>query len=316
MLYLAFDLDGTLGNFLILWKFLCGLRRNEFYKTTPPGSIEPSKDLEWELDISYSSLVKRIAEAETSPTPLGIFRPRIFDMLKAVAKLKTQGKIEGVIMYTNNSSLSLVNLVRDVVHYIVKIQLFDGIFHYIHPIRPVSPRTGKPSPNKTWTEMMILLQAIGAPLTLQPENVMFFDDQMHTDLIRRLGDNYVRVNEYTYNPPLSSIVDLYSNALKNSNITQGSKDAFIAHVMTCHKTPPNSINAHLNSLRSMTSDHYVAAGLGQIPTDTTFSSMHMLNSIMAKFPAAKGGSTRKFNRRKQRKGGRLQKSRKQLFHRY
>ena len=308
MLYLAFDLDGTLGNFLILWKFLCGLRQSEFYRTLPAAS--PSEDLKWELDISYSSFVKRIADAETSSNPLGIFRPRIFDMLKAVAKLKAQGKITGVIMYTNNSSLSLVNLVRDVVHYIVKAPLFDGIFHYTHPIRPVQQLTGKPSPNKSWAELSLILKAAGAPETVQPENVMFFDDQIHHDLLTRLGANYVKVFEYTYNPPLSTVADLYYSSLKNSNLTQGSKNAFVSHLGPCHNPAVNSVNSHLSAMRALKSPHYYAAGMGPLPADNMLSSMHMLNAIEAKFQSSKNGGSRKIKKRKQRK------SRKQLWTRY
>lgn len=103
MLYVAFDLDGTLGNFTILWRVLCAFRQKEFFTIMPEKAIAtPSEDLKWDIDISYSSFVKRIATIETSANPLGIFRPGAFNLLKTVNQMKAQGKINGVLLYTNN----------------------------------------------------------------------------------------------------------------------------------------------------------------------------------------------------------------------
>jgi len=233
MVYLAFDLDGTLGNFLIMWRILCNLKQTEFFKLTPQKANPlPNENMDWELGISYTSLVKRITDAELSRKPLGIFRPGIFKLFKEIVKLKEANKVQGVIMYTNNGSLPLVNFVRDAFHYAVKNPVFDGIFYFHHPLR-TKDVFGKPSPSKNWPELKRLFNNIGAP-DLEPKDVMFFDDQMHQHLTAVLGINYIKVNSYSYKVPHEPVLEIYHKALKDSDLLSDmSRDNFFNYVKSC-----------------------------------------------------------------------------------
>ena len=275
MVYLAFDLDGTLGNFIIMWRILCNLKQTEFFNMTPQKANPiPNESMEWELGISYTSLVKRIAEAEMSKKPLGIFRPGIFKLLKEVVKLKASNKVQGVIIYTNNGSLPLVNFVRDVFHYAVKNPVFDGVYYFHHPLR-TKDAFGKPNPNKNWLELKRLIKDIGAP-DLEPKDVMFFDDQMHQHLTTTLGSNYIKVLPYTYKVPHERVLEIYHKALKDSDLLSDmSKDNFFNYVKSCtfDETAVN-IDEHLHLLTDVGRVPNTV-----IPVNNVMSSVFMSNAI-------------------------------------
>jgi hypothetical protein len=219
MVYLAFDLDGTIGNFLPVWKLLCPLRQNDFYvgENTPPISV----GLKWELDIAYGAFVKRIAAVETSDNPLGLFRPGIFRVFEEVLKLRKKGIVEGVIMYTNNSSPALFNFASDVLQHHIGRKVFDDILDYRHPLRIKAPRSQLPPTDKRWIELKQLLtqSKVKAPISVEPKQVMFFDDMHHYDLIGVLEphNNYVKVSEYKFVADNKRLSDIYLAALKDSD---------------------------------------------------------------------------------------------------
>jgi hypothetical protein len=191
MVYLAFDMDGTLGSFMVLWTMVSRLG---------DGPL-------------YDELVRRMAIREKGATPIGMFRPGIFDVMRRVAKLKRSGVVQGVFIYTNNGSLELAEFVRDVIHRVVRYAVFDDVIHFYHPLRVAGP-TGKTPNQKTWFELHKLLVSGGvrAPAGVQPSEVLFFDDQEHTDLMSVLGTNYIRVPEYTYVAPIGPVIDLFTAA--------------------------------------------------------------------------------------------------------
>jgi hypothetical protein len=154
-----------------------------------------------------------MAIREKGATPIGMFRPGIFDVMRRVAKLKRSGAVDGVFIYTNNGSLELAEFVRDVIHRVVRYKVFDDVIHFYHPLR-VAGANGKTPNQKTWFELHKLLVAGGvrAPAGVQPSEVLFFDDQEHTDLMSVLGPNYIKVPEYTYVAPIQPVIDLFTAA--------------------------------------------------------------------------------------------------------
>jgi hypothetical protein len=247
------------------------------------AKIYKDKQLELEINKSYAALVKNVGDAEMSKTPLGIFRPGIFKLFKKLASLKTKGKIQGIIMYTNNGALPLVEFVNDVFKYVIKTPIFDGIFYFHHALRS-KDTFGKPIPTKNWIELKRLLIAIDAPEQIEPKDVMFFDDQIHPPLNAALGENYIKVTSYHYNPPLSTVIDIYYSALKDSNILSDlNKDDFFNHVKTCTNdvTAPD-VDSHLKLLTIKPLDSFTPKGKGAIPANNVLSSNHMMMSIINK----------------------------------
>jgi len=279
-MYLAFDLDGTLGDFMILWKIICGLRQESFFSRQPYlVAQKPHNEFEWELSIAYFEFIKSIAQAELSDKPLGIFRPGIFRLMKKVIELKKAGLCKGVILYTNNGSLSLVEFIRDVFTVALGSNVFDDVLYYYHPMR-IFDALGKPSPRKTWVELHKLLthSACKAPKSVKPEQVLFFDDQYHQDLMVKLKSNYHKVPEYVYNPPTAKVVSLYHEALKKSDILDKYEKEYLTYVAACSKNIVHStIYEHLKFLEEPPSTAIHIAGKGPVLNDGI--AKGMLNSL-------------------------------------
>ena len=198
MVYAAFDMDGTLGDFMILWPLVSGLLHT--------GGDREKNPL-------YVELVRQVAIREKGSTPIGIFRPGIFNVMRRVAKMKKDGSVTGVIIYTNNGSLELAHFVRDVIHRVLRYTLFDDVIHFYHHLRVVGT-DGRTPNQKTWFELyhLLVLGLVRAPDTITPTDVLFMDDQDHKELAAQLGTNYIRVPEYTYGGSIAPIIDIIASA--------------------------------------------------------------------------------------------------------
>jgi hypothetical protein len=261
-------MDATLGEFISIWRIMCIFHQKKFYLEDKQNALPlPNIDLNWDLGISYEAFIKFIVNAESNETPLGIFRPGVFSLFKEIAKMKQSGKIAGVIMYTNNGSKPLVDFVNDVFTYVTKSHVFDDVFHYHHKLRV--KKNGKPNPQKTWLELKILLKSIGAPDTVSPKNVLFFDDQEHTSLISTLKKNYIHVAPYNYKPPLAKLIHIYEQSLSQSELlSDNNKKRFLLYIKGCTKNKlAHNIDEHLNLL-SATSSKYINNINLEFPNDT------------------------------------------------
>jgi hypothetical protein len=200
-----------------------------------------SETLKWEIDIAYSAFVKRVAIAETSKEPLGIFRPGIFKVFEEVNLLRKKGIVKGVIMYTNNSSPPLYNFASDVLKYHIGGEVFDDILHYRHALRIKAPYSSLPPVDKRWAELKHLLveSKVKAPVTVEPTQVMFFDDMHHHDLMHTLGahDNYVKVSEYRYVPEYDRLTDIFLAALNESSLlSEENLNDFLEYSAECSQS--------------------------------------------------------------------------------
>jgi hypothetical protein len=212
MAYVVFDLDGTLADLVAVHKLLMALRHEATWSTDP--STE-----EQERNNVYTLFYKCVAAKETGPEPLGLFRPGIFDLLRKIKTLK-QGKIvKNVIIYSNNSLRLCLEFARDVIHQVLGYNLFDELIHYTHPLRMLLP-DGTPGASKTWAEMKkILMESkCKAPITLEPKEVIFFDDNYHVNLLVHMPlENYVKVAPYKhirYTP----VIEIFKSVLISSKI--------------------------------------------------------------------------------------------------
>jgi len=207
MAYVVFDLDGTLADLVGVHKLLMSLR------CEPAWSKDPSPEEQQRYNV-YTLFYKMVAAKEQESEPLGLFRPGIFDVLRKVKTLKQSRLVKNVIIYSNNSLLLCLEFVRDVIHQVLGYTLFDDIIHYTHPLR-ILLEDGTPGPSKTWVEMKkILMESkCNAPNTIEPTDVIFFDDNYHPNLLVRMPlENYVKVAPYKhvrYGP----VVELFKAAL-------------------------------------------------------------------------------------------------------
>jgi hypothetical protein len=220
-MYLAFDLDSTLGDFMGVYPVLCALRR-ETVGRTPIQVKYPSVEFADKIHNAYRFFVHTVARAENSAAPLGLFRPGIFELLAEVVKLKKRGECDGVIIYSNNGCKAILEFVQDVVTSHFNYKLFDDIIHFHHNLR-IKPVTGSEQVvdvRKNWVELkQILVDGVcKASPSIETCDVMFFDDQIHADLFEKLGKKYIKVSSYETEPHMKDIVNLYKNVLRRANL--------------------------------------------------------------------------------------------------
>jgi len=312
MVYLVFDLDGTLGDVMALHKIMCYLRQDSFWKRFPGKAAPMSVDLGWQLSIAYGAFVKRLAASESSADPVGVFRPGIFDVFREIVKMKKSGKCRGAIIYTNNGCLPLVECVRDVIHMALNYPVFNDIFYYYHPLR--LRRNPVPQPAKTWSEMRMLLVegSLRAVNSVGGDEVLFFDDQNHLNLMQPvpaggIGPGYIKVVEYKAKPNVAKVIQLYRESLAEADIfTARYEQEFLAHAAGC---PPlggggvviDSIEKHLELLAQNIIQPVVPAGMVPRrmapPPVVPDNSIQIILSALQHVPSRKSSrtsSTRKF----------------------
>lgn len=234
-MYLAFDLDATLGDFLGVWKILCTLRQDRFYIDSP-ALIKPypSEDFRWKIDTAYTKFISEISKKEVSEEPLGLLRPGIVDVFDKVVRLKKAGICKGVVIYSNNSSIAILELARDILNNIFKYKIFDDLIHLRHSLR--SRTAGVIDIRKNWIELkrIFVEGECKASSTIGFGDVKFFDDQLHKDLVDSLGPNYIQVLPYKYNVNIKLVLELFKKALAESELLND--PAILPHIERCSQT--------------------------------------------------------------------------------
>jgi hypothetical protein len=121
---------------------------------------------------------------------------------------------------------------KDYLERLLDKKLFYNLIDWNHPLRANEIVKGDPgNAVKTWNVLEKgLFQAFG---TLpEPDDVVFFDDLAHRDLVKVLENNYVQVEEYNNPVPIRNLFE----CLKSAILTVGPDEA-------------NSTGFNLNSLK-------------------------------------------------------------------
>lgn len=284
-------MDGTIGSFAILKRLLCIFNQPAFFIKTPEKIVAPNEKLDAILSVSYSNFVRRILENELSAKPLGLFRPGIFTLFAKIAALRKTGQIRGVIIYSNNHTESLVNFVKDVIN-LAEPVIDAGFFRFSTKRLAINERTG--NPEKTWNEIKQLLASIGSSPEISPNEVIFFDDLVHTDLKKHLGRNYINVEEYIHNPPIIDVLEVYRKALVDDNKDlEINVKAIMTYIKSCsYDLELDSFDDYLTAILSAKAQgEYKIKGTGPIPANNKKATKYMLSALASIFEK-KGGTRR------------------------
>jgi hypothetical protein len=221
MAYYVFDLDETLANTYTPFYMLCGLRPE---RVADSEKIVITPELRSVLDKAYRVFVRLVSASEISNKPLGILQPGIINAFHVIQEQRAVGLCSNVVIYSNNGSLAMLEFIRD----ILRSVMGDGLLisdcsHWGDPrraseIEPGNPGAGK----KTWAVLSEIMKRgpTAAPETLAPEDVVFFDDQIHEDLLATLGpiEHYIHVKPYTYRASIHTMLALYKTALTKAGL--------------------------------------------------------------------------------------------------
>jgi hypothetical protein len=63
------------------------------------------------------------------------FRPLLLDFLKVLSQYKQSGKIQSILLYSNNNNTPFVQSIVDSLHQLIGVKVFDDIITLDHPRR-------------------------------------------------------------------------------------------------------------------------------------------------------------------------------------
>lgn len=316
--YFAFDLDETLGQLHTPYYFLRELlpERNRLTEREDRGIHKPSEGLRAILHEIYKNFVKLVAKQELGTAPLGILRPGILNVLREMVKLKEAGLFGGAIIYSNNDSPPTLDFAKDIIEAALGEPVFCDVIYRTHPIRngiDFNVERTTYDAKKTWEGLKKILETGSCGATnVQPEEVFFFDDLDHPDLMVALPKgHYIKVLQYKYRASFDALADLYLRAIHDSSFARNStyQDEYIQYMSSLSNVRNNNasiLQSHLDIYKGWTKPTNAP---DRIPPPPDTSAINMRNLMRSLSPRSAQGGHRTRKRRSGRKTRRYNRRR-------
>jgi hypothetical protein len=173
--YYGFDLDNTIGNFeddgYLDWFHIEGA----------------SNKLNATLKKAYDIFVNKVV--------IHIHKTKIFNPL--ILKLIIENNVSNSVIYSNNSNLDTLVFAKNVIEKFIGHEVFCFLMHWGHRFRTTEIVKGDPgNALKRWVTLKRGFREGCGIKGLKPEQVYFYDDQRHQDLMKELGDRYNNIKSY------------------------------------------------------------------------------------------------------------------------
>ncbi len=192
--WVGFDMDECLGQFLSLWPF-CELLTDRL----PPSQRD-----------SYLTLVaKRIEES----TQHWLLRPGINAILQTLVQAHNHQQIYGCFLLSNNGSQELVEVVRRVLNLRANRFGSHGTLFLTGWSRNSPCRKG--DLRKHLDEIQECLRSEQLPGV---QRLLFFDDMEHV-LAKQIGGDYILVSPYTYYTPVDLVYHILTPVFQRLQIS-------------------------------------------------------------------------------------------------
>ncbi len=225
MVFFVFDLDETLANVYSPFYFLGDLKPDVFGKDAEMIRNKNSPELTSALEEAYKIFVRKVALAEIREIPLGILRPGILELMGQIKRWRMEGLDARVAIYSNNGHLLMLQFARDVIEAAIGAPgMICDCIYWADPRRAAEVDATKPGYGQKTIKVLIQALQQGpchAPADLKPEQIMFFDDQLHPDMIAALDWRYIHVKPHAYKAPVHLIRKYYVEALREAGIVEG-----------------------------------------------------------------------------------------------
>ena len=213
---IGFDLDQCLVEAFNLVPFIL------FFEVNLKGlTLENQALVKKSRDIFYELVASSEAK---SPH---IFRPSLLKLFPSLIKLKKEGKINRMFIYSNNGHLEILNAIDHILALILKkapysvneadLIMEDGRQHVLTPriyIASSCRLNTEPIDSNRFREKS--LAGIQACLneTIPASDLWFVDDSLqHRDLITNLGDHYINVEAYKIHISNDKLVNFFIQSL-------------------------------------------------------------------------------------------------------
>jgi hypothetical protein len=193
-IYYVFDLDHTLGDFTQFEFFLRMFKVNDWLNFLKVPEVKISESLAFKITSAYNDFVKEIASRIEE---YNMFNMHMIETIDDILKDKNEEETAHFILYTNNQHTEKVKCVADILNVHFGRELFCLILHWDHPLREDDKKGQKKGiAMKQWSTLKTgILEACNLG-DLDPQDVYFYDDYIHNDLKKKLGENYTHVEEF------------------------------------------------------------------------------------------------------------------------
>ena len=213
---IGFDLDQCLVEAFNLVPFILFFEVN--LKGVNPEDqilVKKSRDIFYEL----------VASSEAKDPH--IFRPSLLKLFPSLIKLKKEGKINHMFIYSNNGHIQILNAIDHILALIMKKAPYsvnegdlireDGRLHVLTPriyIDSTCRLATEPIDTNKFREKS--LAGIQACLneSISAKDLWFVDDSLqHRDLITKLGEQYINVEAYKIHISNEKLVEFFIQSL-------------------------------------------------------------------------------------------------------
>ena len=159
--------------------------------------------------------------------------------------------------------------------------------HLYHPFRKSEVRkiNENASPKKWATIQKILTEGKCKAINPKPEEVVFFDDVLHSDIVLHLNLNYITFRPYIFKPSFDYFADLYLKALEHADIKHIKGDVsasenyivYMAYLGIVSETNAETLENQIEAHRSNTPD---TASLDTVPPNDMYGTELMRKRVM------------------------------------
>jgi len=201
--WVAFDMDSTLGYFNSLTNYLLCLYPEDLRNMEPDLEIDFAIKDEWKpkIDAAFKEFTKLLAESEQINKML---RPGILQIIELLLKAKSEGKVGGLMIYSNNPQKRTLYLVNELICRLLKTShVFCPLIYSGDPIRGDENVTNEKHKDTIIRSFLVagLRDGCGYGLlkrkNVDPANIIFFDDLIHKDIYDNIPKaNYFHVQPY------------------------------------------------------------------------------------------------------------------------
>jgi len=252
VLWIAFDMDSTLGyfesvsNFLILFApwLLQEVYQTPYYKGPAYPKIKVSDESHGKLFYALRAFVKELAANEDTNR---LLRPGILPIIKRLLAAKKAGQVGGLMIYSNNSSRHMLIFVNMLIKEILGVEenIFCPLVDWWHQIRDKECRAkegrakegrAKEGRAKEAADLGMGPKTIGTIQTafttaamfetcgygvltkkdVAAENIVFFDDLIHHEIYAGIPRaHYFHVQPYVHYAPFSNLYNAFYRAYQS-----------------------------------------------------------------------------------------------------
>lgn len=292
MAFIGFDLDETIGRFMAPYFHTFFLLPNIYYRLHPdqePEDRPPAETIQ-KIRNAFGLFVRCLSNHEMKSGAVGLLRPGILMIMGHLASLKQQGRVKGILIYSNNGNLACLYLATRLIEEILGISnLFCKIIDRYDAIRDGEGKNYGDPENpiksaKVLREAFATSPCVGVRsiANVPVEKLIFFDDREHPDLLEKLGpERYFKVSPYGSDMDMKVIDACFEMAMRESGLAEDKLYFdYIAPILAEFNLESNleSIFVYLNKVNSDYVPHVEEFA------DDTMSIMERLNALLPPLP--------------------------------